>query len=225
MAKSRVFQLIDLDRTIFDTSRFVKLITDEIDTTHPGVGTELDERFEAAYKNEETFFLLRHLRELLGDEPFEQLVERIVLREGVDSLLKPGTKERLLFANEISSLQPAWGILTYGDEIDQTMKLRLLGLQDIPTLILPTPNKGEIIKTWQNEDGTFTLPDVFGGHVVDHLSLEDDKLRAFIGKPDGVHGLWMVNPQNSQHLSEDVLAGVTPINDFYESINYLEKHL
>ena len=41
--KPSLFQLIDLDRTLFDTSRFVKAITDEIDILHPGVGTKLDE--------------------------------------------------------------------------------------------------------------------------------------------------------------------------------------
>lgn len=55
MTTKRVFQLIDLDRTLFDTARFAKLITDEINKTQPGLGDELDAQFEAAYKKEETF--------------------------------------------------------------------------------------------------------------------------------------------------------------------------
>ena len=46
-----LFQLIDLDRTIFDTERFAKALTDEIEASEPGVGADLEARFEAAYAN------------------------------------------------------------------------------------------------------------------------------------------------------------------------------
>lgn len=219
-----LFQIIDLDRTLFDTSKFAKLITDEVNKLHPGVGSELDIKFEEAYKNETTFFMLRHLRDEMGDASFEQLVQEIVEREGVDSLLMPGAKERLLFAHELSDSVPAWGILTYGDEIDQLMKLRLVGLEQAPTLILPTPNKSEAIRTWQNDDGTFTLPSVFGGATVEAVTLEDDKVRAFIGMPEGVTGIWMVNAQNNDKLhSESLPSNVTPVHSLYDSIEYLRK--
>lgn len=57
--KPDLFQLIDFDRVLFDTSKFVKLLTDDINVLYPGLGTELDERFEEAYKTEETFLFLR----------------------------------------------------------------------------------------------------------------------------------------------------------------------
>lgn len=219
-----LFQVIDLDRTLFDTSKFAKLITDEVNKLHPGVGSDLDQKFEDAYKNDTTFFMLRHLREEMGDTAFEQMVQEVVMREGVDSLLMPGAKERLLFAHEVSDSLPAWGILTYGDEIDQLMKLQLVGLQEAPTLILSTPNKSEAIHTWQNDDGTFTLPAVFGGATVDSITLEDDKLRAFIGMPENVTGIWMVNTQNKDQLrSESLPSNVKPVDSLYESIQYLRS--
>ena len=46
--KRNLFQLIDLDRTIFDTERFAKALTDEIEASEPGVGADLEARFEAA---------------------------------------------------------------------------------------------------------------------------------------------------------------------------------
>lgn len=224
MSSRSLFQIIDLDRTLFDTSKFAKLITDEINKQHPGVGSKLDEQFEDAYKKETTFFLLRHLRSEMGDVAFEQMVYSIVEREGVEALLMPGAKERILFANELSSMTPAWGILTYGDKVDQLMKLRLVGLQEAPTLILSTPNKSEAIRTWQNDDGTFTLPAVFGGATVDSLSLEDDKVRAFIGMPENVTGIWMVNAQNNDILhSEAVPDNVKPVYSLYDSIEHLRS--
>ena len=119
---TRVFQLIDLDRTLFDTALFAKLISDEINKTQPGLGDELDAQFEDAYKKEETFFLLRYLRERMGDDTFEALVSQVVAREGSDTFFQPGAKERLLMADHMTSRRPAWGILTYGDEIDNSVR-------------------------------------------------------------------------------------------------------
>ena len=104
------------------------------------------------------------------------------------------------------------------------MKLAIVGLQHAPTLILPTPNKSEAIRTWQNSDGSFTLPDAFGGSVVRQLTLEDDKVRAFLDMPDNVTGVWMVNAQNNDLAhSQAVPSGVKSVNSLYESIEYLQS--
>lgn len=187
-----LFQLIDLDRTIFDTERFAKALTDEIEASEPGVGADLEARFEAAYANEETFFLLRFLRESRGDEWFEGLVGRVVQKIGPQSLVLPGVAQRLALADELSDMRPSWGILTFGDEVDQRMKARLIGLEHAPMLLSHTPDKGELIKSWQQADGTFILPKEFGGGVVECLTLEDDKLRAFSNLPVGVRGFWLM---------------------------------
>lgn len=190
--KRSLFQLIDLDRTIFDTARFAKALTDEIEVTEPGVGAELEARYEAAYANEETFFMLRFLRDSHGDAWFEALVERVVEAIGADALFMPGAKERLALADELTDVRPSWGVLTYGDEVDQLMKLRLIGLENAPVVLSHTPDKGELIKSWQQADGTFMLPSEFGGGVVHNLTLEDDKLRAFTHIPAGVLGFWLM---------------------------------
>jgi len=219
--KPRIFQLIDLDRTLFDTSRFVKAITDEIDKTEPGVGTKLDELFEAAYTSDETFFLLRHLREERGDVEFEHLVARAVQKVGADSLLLKGASARLARVDTVSSYQPAWGILTYGDDIDQRMKARLIGMQDAPLLVAQTPDKSELIRSWQMPDGTFQLPQVFGGGVVDCITLEDDKLRAFNGLPKGAFGFWITsNPQADVMLAEGIHAGIPATVRAIKDVSY-----
>lgn len=224
MENKRVFQLIDLDRTLFDTSRFAKLITNEVNKIHPGLGTQLDTRFEEAYKNEETFFLLRYLRHEMGDEPFEQLVMDIVEREGKDSLLLPGAKERLRLADEYSLDGPSWAILTFGDEIDQRMKLRIIGLQDAPLILSETPDKGFLIRQWQNEDGTFTLPLHREAEAVEMLTLEDDKLRAFNDIPANVYGIWVTPRADAKVILNDQKPErVTHVADLFESIDYLQN--
>jgi len=224
--KPKTFQLIDLDRTLFDTSKFAKALTDEINQTQPGLGTVLDQEFEAAYKKEETFFMLRFLREQHGDAWFEELVKQVVEREGAESFLLPGTRERLAFAETVTDVSPAWGILTYGDEVDQVMKMKLVGLENAPVYFTDTPNKAEVIQGWQTEGGKFKLPSAFGGAVVDRLTLEDDKLRAFRHLPPGVLGVW-VAPRSKEDpaVSAETGDNVFPAQNLFESIETLRSHL
>ncbi len=223
MNNKTLFQVIDFDRTIFDTSKFALLVTAELETVRPGMGKALDERFEVAYKNRETFFVFRYIREEIGTDALEKLIETVVNRVGIDDLLMPGVRERLAFAEQIGTQQPAWGILTYGDADDQHMKLRIAGFKDVPTILLETPDKSEIIATWKNDDGTFSLPAEFGGNTVDVVSLEDDKLRAFNNIVEGITGVWMKNPLNELAEGEIIPEGVHPVNDMYESIEYLKS--
>jgi len=195
--KRRLFQLIDLDRTLFDTSKFAKAITDEVNKTEPGLGTELDARFEEAYAREETFFVLRYLRKHLGDEGFMNLVDKVIARHGRDAFKIAGFEERIALANELTDVRPSYGIFTFGDEPDQYLKLSIIGLQDAPIYFTESADKAPVIASWQQEDGTFILPKVFGGHRVEMLSFEDDKSRAFSQLPKGVMGIWLTKASDA----------------------------
>ena len=191
MIKSTLFQCIDFDRTLFDTPRFVKALTDEVDRVHPGMGAELDKKFESAYKAERTFFLMRHLRSTLGSEAVMQLVEALIKRHKGDRFLLPGALERIQLADEISTQRPAWGLLTYGDIADQKLKIAIAGLNQAPLHMTDTPHKAAVIASWQQPDGTFQLPSELGSQIVTQVTLEDDKLRAFKDLPKGVVGVWV----------------------------------
>lgn len=206
-----VFQLIDLDRTLFNTAFFAKALTDEIERTEPGLGSRLEELFEAAYEKEQTFFMLRYLRETHGNEWFENLVQRVVAVHGVDAFKMPGLEARLSVADKVTPRRPSWGLLTYGDEIDQRMKMRIIGLEHAPVVFTPTPDKGDILRSWKKDDGTFTLPAEFGGGQVERLTFEDDKLRAFKHLPKDVIGYWISSDDvASERLDAEQQAGEVP---------------
>lgn len=224
--KFNLFQLIDLDRTLFDTSRFIKAITDEIDLQQPGLGTELDERFEDAYTKEETFFLMRYLRQEKGDAWFEALVDVVARKYGGESFLIDGARERLAFADTISDDMPAWGILTYGDEVDQRLKMRLIGLENAPVYFTPRPEKGEMMQAWKQADGTFLLPASLGGRRVERLTFEDDKFRAFEDVPDTVIGIWISAPGKQNHGQGITLpANVHVSQTLFQSVELLKTLL
>lgn len=223
MKPKEMFQLIDFDRTLFDTPRLVHLVTQEIEKQQPGFGSELEAKFEAAYREKITFFLFRYLRQSLGDDALESLVETVVAKEGAESLLLPGARERIALADKISDSRPSWGIMTFGDEIDQLMKIRLVGLASAPLLITDSPDKSEIIASWRQTDGTFLLPHAYGGGVVTHITLEDDKLRAFRNLPDGAQGIWVQVDQTVPIASDEIHGQVMRVANLLESAAFLES--
>ncbi|MGH7218005.1 MAG: hypothetical protein ACREGE_00965 [Candidatus Microsaccharimonas sp.] len=219
-----LFQLIDLDRTLFNTVRFVELITDEINQSEPGFGASLQREFETAYAEGRTFFMFRQLRQDKGDVWVEALVANVVGKHGADSFLMPGARRRIEQAALLTDETPAWGVLTYGDQIDQYMKLRIIGLENAPTYITRTPHKGGIIQDWAQPGGGFKLPEVFGGAIVDYLSLEDDKLIAFYDMPAGVLGLWLTQEAHAKELlAEEDLGYVRAVHSLHESLEVLSK--
>lgn len=224
MTNRRIFQLIDFDRTLFDTAAFATALTDEINRQDPGLGTVYIEAMNDAYLREETFFLLRYLREQKGDEWLEALVNSVITAHGADSFCLPGVNERLMFAHSLSDLRPSWGILTYGDAIDQYMKLRIVGLEGAAVYITDTPDKAALIRSWQTADGTYVLPEAFGGAEVDELTLEDDKLRAFHSLPENVTGIWLTQDETEAARSTaQQLGDVTPAQSLFDAIEILKK--
>ena len=225
MTKTSLFQLIDLDRTLFDTAKYAKLINDKVNEIEPGLGDELEARVEESYKAEETFFLLRYLRERMGDSWFEAMVGEIIDEHGAATFLLPGASERIAFAESFSEGEPSWGILTYGDEVDQLMKCRIVGLASAPIYLTETADKGLVVSSWQHEDGMFHLPQSLGGVVVESLTLEDDKFRAFQNLPDGVIAIWLTDETRIKGHQDAEMLGIHPVKDLYESIEYLKKTL
>lgn len=225
-SKTRVFQLIDFDRTLFDTTTLIRAIIETIHAQHPEIARELEAQAEASYAEERTFFLLRYLREKWGDEWLEDLVKTIVEERGSADFVLPGAKERLEKADELTTHRPSWGIFTFGDPVDQLLKIRLAGLEEVPLLIASEVNKGRLIQSWQQADGGFVLPNEYGGGVVDTLTFEDDKLSAFVGTPENLMGVWVTQREDAkQHLKESGLQNVVIVPDLHKSLTYLRKNL
>lgn len=220
-----LFQLIDLDRTIFSTSLFIKKICDIVDEYMPGLGNEIDKQFKDAYKREETFFALEYIRQTLGRDQYEAMVDAAMKRIDKNELLLPGAKERLALAETLSDKSPGYGILTYSlYPEDQYLKVKLAGLEHIAMYIIDSPNKAELLATWQTDDGKFQLPEAFGGGVVDELTLEDDKLRAFFNLPEKVTGVWLTQYDDAdQRIAALGLKNLIAVSHLDDSSVYLQN--
>lgn len=232
MPSKRTFQLIDLDRTLFNTSLFLEKIYEHAEKIQSGIGEKIAKLVDTAYKQDETFFALEYLRQTLGVERYDAIIKDIINQTTADTWLLPGAKERLLFADQVSKRSLVsvshknYGILSYSlYPEDQHLKVTIAGLVHIPLYITDNPNKAMLLRTWQQPAGGFLLPDAFGSDVVDTITLEDDKLRAFRHLPKGVKGIWITaKPDARQQLSMSGIQQVVIARNLTESITYL-KHL
>ncbi len=183
----RVFQAIDLDRTLFDTRKLEELSRELVVRLHPEVAVKAAEESQRHIEEGTSFFIFRFLRSELTKKEYTQFIIALKNSAAPHDFLLEGAGERLAFAHSNESWSA--GILTYGLPEDQYLKLELCGLDGVPFLTTHTANKGRVIASWQQPDGTFQLPPELGGRVVDVVTLEDDKPEAFVHLPMNTFGV------------------------------------
>lgn len=224
MTNKRVFQALDFDRTIFRTRTMQQKLIDALALYRPGLEKEIEKESIAHGARGESFFIFQYLRERLGTVDFPDFMTQFRASTPVDALVKDGAHERLAYAFS----QPGWsgGIMTYGAPEDQRMKLDMLDMAKYPHYITSTPDKGAIIASWLQPDGTFLLPDEYGGGVVDVVTLDDDKLRAFQGLPKQAYGMWLTKDAEAlTQVPQELQDRVVPVKDLFESIDHLKNIL
>ncbi|MES2630947.1 MAG: hypothetical protein V4611_03240 [Patescibacteria group bacterium] len=204
---TKVFQIIDLDRTLLDTAKLAHYLKEIVARHDQKLSENINNEIIKHLAQRKSFFLFEYIAKQVGDEEFKKYIDELHVIAPTIELLLPGAKERIAYAKS----QPGWGmgIMTYGSKRDQMIKLKLIDLHLEHLMIVNSPYKGELIASWKLPDGTFKLPIEFGGHIVDIVTLDDDKLIAFEGLPEGAYGQWIA------HAS---LGGSTELQNFSEHI-------
>jgi len=185
----KVFHILDLDRTLLDTSKLSHALKEIIAKDDKSLAQNIhDEALKHAHART-SFFIFEYIAKRVGEEKLKVYLSQLHNELPAKTVFLPGAVERITFAKS----KPGWGmgIMTYGSRRDQMIKLKLMGLHHERLLITNTPNKSEIIRQWKQEDGRFKLPLEFGGHTVNTLTLTDDKHVAFENLPAGIHGQWV----------------------------------
>jgi hypothetical protein len=219
-----VFHALDLDRTLFDTSKLVQTLFEALRLEDVQLSEELlhvNQEHEGAGTS---FFIFEYLEEKLGDDGLKNLIKSIQDAASPQEFLLPGAQERIAF----STSRPGWGvgIITYGEKTSQTIKLKIGGLDHLPALITDSPQKGALISSWQQEDESYRLPRVFGGGLVDMVVLDDDKKEAFELFPKQALGQWVTNASVGNDRTVGTLPdNVTKVPNLTASIDYLNNTL
>lgn len=223
-ANKKVFHILDLDRTLLDTSKLAHQLKEIIAHDDDHLASDIHDEIVKHYNEGTSFFIFEYIAERVGELQFGKYMDELQQRNPTLELFLPGSLERIAYAKS----QPGWGmgIMTYGSKRDQMIKLKLLNLQFEHLLITDSPYKGEMIASWKLPNGKFKLPIEFGGHVVDSITLDDDKHSAFNHLPDGVYGQWVAHASlggttELQSISENVRV----VPDLYASVAYLKTKL
>ena len=226
MVKSNlsVFQILDLDRTLFNTSKLAQQLKEIIAHRNPALAQEIEVELQQCVELHTSFFIFEYVAHLVGHDELTRYIDELQATIPEADFLLPGAKERIAFAKS----QPGWsvGILTYGSKRDQMIKLKLAGLQMERHLITDSPKKGALIASWKLPNGTYKLPLEFGGHIVERVTLDDDKRVAFDDLPSDVLGQWVTHASIGGVTEMKYLAtNIRPVANLKESISYLKTQL
>ena len=226
MSKSRrVFQAIDLDRTLFNTRKLEEVSYALIATLHPRIAKHALQESARNIKAGTSFFIFRFLREHLTKQEYSNYITELKEATQPEDFRLEGAVERIVFAKS----KPEWsaGIVTYGLPEDQLLKVELAGFVDeLPMLSTNTPDKGRVIGAWQQSDGRFLLPQELGGGYVEWVTLDDDKPEAFVHLPAQCYGVLVTG--KSVTVSKGIPEYTQPVavvETLHDSITYLRKLL
>ncbi|MFZ1301581.1 MAG: hypothetical protein WAQ27_03320 [Candidatus Microsaccharimonas sp.] len=221
---STVFHLLDLDRTLLDTVALANYLKDIIAKRDVQLSHDIEQEILRHATARTSFFLFEYIANQVGETMFEAYIHELQATAPVEELLLPGALERIAFGKS----QPGWsvGILTYGSRRDQMIKLKLVGLQHERHLVTNTAKKGELIASWQLPDGNYKLPIEFGGHIVNTVTLDDDKIIAFADLPGNALGQWVTHASIGGIIElPKIMTNVQPVANLHTSIEYLKTKL
>jgi len=223
-ANPTVFHILDLDRTLLDTSKLAHHLKEIIARHDVRLAEDISKQLASHARQQKSFFIFEYIAQRVGHEKLDRLVNELNYIAPASELLLPGANERITFAKS----QPGWsvGILTYGSPRDQKIKLKLAGLQMERHLVTDEPKKGSTLASWKLPSGKYKLPIEFGGHTVDILTLDDDKLIAFDGLPDDVFGQWVTHASIGGAVEMQKLPPhIRAVADLGEAIEHLKTKI
>lgn len=215
------FFVLDLDRTLLNTGLVFDIFQSALNDLGYGNGTKLHNARMQVEASGGTFDVLGYIKSLLSSQQLQEVMDLFRNNAKEHELFNDGARELLAFLREH---QARFGILTYGSERWQQEKLTASGLDDTPTVVIPSKGKGELIATWYSEaTRTFTVPAKLGAGTYKHLVIIDDKASELSGLPPSATGL-LYRPQDNVLPSQagDIQSdNVHQVRSFKEAIDYI----
>lgn len=228
MPSAKEFWAIDFDRCIGNVDAlygvFERLISEATDAVDVADLEEARAQVELAGGS---FDVLAYVKQYIHDDAqYQALLQAYTqaTEEVRSAFINPGTLE--LFAYLESRSLP-YGIVSYGHEEWQRLKIAAAGLADLPCLILDHPQKGAVIASWQTSDG-FIVPEKLTttqGLTCERIVLVDDKAVSFSGLPDGARGYWVRLADLIPSQMGTVPVSVTAVTSLFEVVTTEKERL
>jgi FMN phosphatase YigB (HAD superfamily) len=207
------FYILDLDRTLYDTIKATELMKGVIALHDAELANALEQRFEEYTSQGESFSMRDFIVENVGEEEMQKIEVKYHETALQQDLLNPGAKELIEYIRAKDGAE--MGILTYGSELGQAMKIAAArGLENIPYLITGETFKGALIAGWRQDDDIYHLPQELGGFTTKNIIFVDDKPFSFKGLPIDCRG----------YLVKSVYdAGIEKLPSYVETVESLNQ--
>lgn len=192
------FYIVDFDRTTADSDKLLEVFLSVVEQ-YLDLPREQIEAADADVKARgDSFDTASYVRDHLADqgepEKWEHLTKQFIHESRSLNMLMPGASELLSYLDQNNCRH---GILTYGNPLWQHLKLSAAGFNHIRRIVMTSKEKGQLVASWQQSDGTFVLPHEFGGGTVSSIVMIDDKAVSFDGFPGRPSkGYWVLDPDH-----------------------------
>lgn len=219
-----VFYIVDFDRTTADSDKLLEVFLSIVEQ-YLDLPREQIEAADADVKARgDSFDTASYVRDYLADqgepEKWEHLTKQFIHESRSLNMLMPGASELLSY---LDGNNYRHGILTYGNPLWQHLKLSAAGFNHLRRIVMTTKEKGKLVASWQQSDGTFNLPHEFGGGTARSISMIDDKAISFEGFPaEPSKGYWVLDPARELISQQgSVPANVRRFSNLNETLDWL----
>ena len=217
------FYALDFDRTLGRTSHIASEFVAYVEGMDGSVGAALGEEQRRIESSGGSVDMIAVLRAHLGSRALEESVEGFLVEHRKPSYLEEGAAALL---TSITEHGHRLGIMTYGSEYWQLVKLRATLLDSYKRMILANKGiKGATIASWYDTtQHNYKLPEAFGGGTVDEVILVDDKGIEFRSLPNlpSAHGYLFtggIQPEietSPQMVVGDIPGNVTVVDSLHD---------
>ena len=222
------FYVLDLDRCLLDTEKLQALL---VVVLKRDLGIESHEMNIVRRKVEQSggsfdtaSYVMGFLDKQGEDGPalWHSIKQRFIDEAQKEDMLLPYARQ---FIYELRLRKRKYGIVTFGGDMWQSVKIAAAGLDDVPHLITHELEKGRLLASWQRKDGTFLLPRQVAGKKLyaKRLVFVDDKPVSFVGLPSGITGVWAIAPGAKWPKSayENLPHHTTPVDGIHLSLIHI----
>jgi hypothetical protein len=210
-ASVEIFYILDFDRCLGRPDAFSALlekVLEDVSVVDPQIMRRARQQVE---KTGGSFDNAHFIRQVLTDRQqdvdviWAQIEAAFCHAAAQQDVFEPYAKELI---DTLNVRHDRYGILTFGGQQWQTLKIKGAGLLQVPHMIVSNKAKGRLIASWRQSDGTFIIPAPLAGDQpvrAKRLVFVDDKLISFDGIPKEVIGV-CVSPQ----ATSDEIAALPP---------------
>ncbi|MEO5950254.1 MAG: hypothetical protein ABIQ04_02290 [Candidatus Saccharimonadales bacterium] len=225
-----IFFVLDFDRTLGNTDLLFDIFQSVTETNTSFSVNQLAAGRREVESKGESFDVIDYVKSELSSDNKSSVwhgIEGLFIKSSNQAdCMMPGAQELLAILDETHK---SYGILTYGGEQWQTLKIKATGLTYVPMLVTDSYAKGKLISTWRQPDGTFQIPDSLSkgqGLIAKKIVLIDDKKQNFDHLPANCTGFYIVGKTTyTDNKFSKPPKGVIEVENLLEVISLLDHDI